>query len=112
MSLGKRLRKLRDENNWTLQQVADKLDLKVLSTYSNWEYGRTDPSTEMMTKLAELYKKDVRWLLTGRDPETIDYNFDLKKLLNGINVKWGEETLSEEEKDKAIQMLSLLLEKN
>lgn len=112
MSLGKRLRKLRDKHNWTLQQVANKLELTGLSTYSNWEYDRTEPSLEMVNKLAVLYKVDVGYLLTGRGRNEIDYNYNLKELLNGINVKWDEEVLSEEEKDKAIQLLTVLLGKN
>lgn len=112
MSLGKRLRKLRDKHNWTLQQVANKLELTGLSTYSNWEYDRTEPSLEMVNKLAVLYKVDVGYLLTGRGHNEIDYNYNLKELLNGINVKWDEEVLSEEEKDKAIQLLTVLLGKN
>lgn len=111
MSFGKRLRKLREERGWTLQQAADKLGLNVLSTYSNWEYGRTTPGLEMAEKVADLYQVDVRYLWTGRRPETIDYSYDLRELLKGINLKWGDELLSEDEKNKAIQLLNVLLEK-
>lgn len=111
MSFGKRLRELREKNGWTLQQVADKLGLNVLSTYSNWEYGRTTPGPEMLQKVAELYQVDMRYLWTGRRPETIDYGYDLRELLNGINLKWGDERLTEDEKNKAIEILNVLLAK-
>lgn len=62
-TIGKRLRKLRKSKKWTLQHVADKLGLRGHSTYSNWEYDRTEPDGEMLLKLSEIFEVPVSYLL-------------------------------------------------
>ena len=62
-TLGERLKAERTKRNWTLNQVANKLGLKGHSTYSNWEYGKREPDSEMLRKLAELYDVSTDYLL-------------------------------------------------
>lgn len=71
-TIGERLKKLRSRNRWTLNEVSTKLGLKGHSTYSNWEYDRTQPDAEMIGKLAELYGVKVGWLLTGKEETVTD----------------------------------------
>ncbi|MDF1510533.1 helix-turn-helix transcriptional regulator [Robertmurraya sp. DFI.2.37] len=74
MSLGKRLKSLRTKRKWTLKEVADKLELSSHSTYSNWEYDRTQPDYEMLKKLAELYEVSTDYLING--PGEIEKTID------------------------------------
>ena len=64
-TLGNRLKRLRKEKRWTQSEVANKLGLKGHSTYSNWEYDRTQPDADMLARIAEVFSVSVDWL-TGR----------------------------------------------
>lgn len=72
-TIGTRLKQLRDSQHWTLKQVADKLGLKGHSTYSNWEYDRTQPDADMFAKLSELYKVSVDYLISGMESDYDDF---------------------------------------
>lgn len=111
MGLGERLKKLRKSRRWTLKETAEKLGLTGHSTYSNWEYDRTEPDLEMLNKIADLFDVDVQFLLTGLTAEDeIDYSLDLEELLKDKNLTWRNEALTEEEKKKAIEILNILLD--
>ena len=60
-----RLKDLREDNDLTQQQVADYLGMKQ-SQYSRYERGHRDIPTDVLIKLAELYKTTTDYLL-GRD---------------------------------------------
>lgn len=113
MTLKDRLKKLRKEHKWTLKEVASKLGLSGHSTYSNWEYGRTEPDIEMLKMIAEMYGVTVEYLLSGEnDNNKEDSNtYDLEELLRNKRITWGNEELNEEESRRAIEMLRLLLDK-
>lgn len=112
MTLGQRLKKLRNSKRWTLKEVADKLGLSGHSTYSNWEYERTEPDLEMLNRIAEIYDVDVKYLLTGNESKyDVDFSFDLEELLKDKKLTWGEEVLTEDEKKRAIDILKILLDK-
>lgn len=115
MTLKDRLKKLRKENKWTLKEVASKLGLSGHSTYSNWEYGRTEPDIEMLKMIAEMYGVTVEYLLSGEEykgKENKDANtYDLEELLRNKRITWGNEELNEEESKRAIEILRLLLDK-
>jgi len=57
-----RLRDLREDNDLSQQQVADYLGMKQ-SQYSRYECGYRDIPTDMLIKLAELYKTTTDYLL-------------------------------------------------
>lgn len=93
-TLGSRLKELRGKRRWTLNEVAAKLGLRGHSTYSNWEYDRTEPDTEMLTRIAELYGVTVDWL-TGRkllpNDVTNENISDVKKDVIGSVISMTEE---------------------
>lgn len=62
---GKRLREVRKSKKITQQELADRLGIKR-NTYSDWENGKTDPSFEILVKLADLFDVSLDWLF-GRD---------------------------------------------
>ena len=61
----KRIRDFREDNDMTQQQVAEYLGMKQ-SQYSRYERGYRDIPTDVLIKLAELYKTSTDYLL-GRD---------------------------------------------
>jgi transcriptional regulator with XRE-family HTH domain len=65
MNLGERLKYLREKAGYTQGFLADFLNLKVKASISSYEKGTSEPTITSIIKLAELYKADVRWLLTG-----------------------------------------------
>lgn len=71
MNLGNRMRTERKSRGWTLKYVAEALGLPQLSTYSNWEYGRREPDTEMLGKIAELYQLSIDALLGNSEQKNV-----------------------------------------
>jgi transcriptional regulator with XRE-family HTH domain len=63
--LAKRLEELRELNGWTKTLVANKLGLKNMATYANWEYGTREPDTKALVDLASMYGVTVDYLLNG-----------------------------------------------
>ncbi|MCO7126026.1 helix-turn-helix domain-containing protein [Sporolactobacillus shoreicorticis] len=61
--IGKRLTQLREERGWTKTYTAEKLGIKTMSTYANWEYGIRTPDSEMLTKIADLFDVSTDFLL-------------------------------------------------
>ena len=61
---GERLKYLRQEKEWTLQEMADRCDLS--KTYL-WqlEHGRNEPSFRIAMRLAALFNVSMEWLGTG-----------------------------------------------
>ena len=64
--LSKRLTRLRENKGWTKTHVAEKLGIKTLSTYANYEYGLREPDNATLLRIADLYEVTVDYLL-GHD---------------------------------------------
>lgn len=62
---GKRLREVRKSKKIIQQELADRLGIKR-NTYSDWENGKTEPTFEILVKLADLFDISLDWLF-GRD---------------------------------------------
>lgn len=62
MTLGSKLSKLRKENNYTQEQIADILGVSRQAV-SKWESDTTYPETEKLLKLGELYECSMDYLL-------------------------------------------------
>ncbi|MBO5103618.1 MAG: helix-turn-helix transcriptional regulator [Ruminococcus sp.] len=75
------LKILRQQHNYTLQQVADGINVNA-STYKNYEYGRREPDLETTSKIADFYGVTTDFLL-GRDPsQTNDLNSMVDSIFN------------------------------
>lgn len=57
-----RLRDLREDNDLTQQQIADYLNMKQ-SQYSRYERGVRDIPTDILIRLAKLYKTSTDYIL-------------------------------------------------
>ena len=68
MTLGEKLSKLRKENNYTQEQLAEILGVSR-QAISKWESNIAYPETEKLLKLGELYKCSMDYLLKDENSE-------------------------------------------
>lgn len=66
-TLAKRLTELREAKGWSKTFTAEKLGVKAMSTYANWEYGNREPDTQMLLKIADLYDVTLDYLVGRND---------------------------------------------
>ena len=66
MTLGEKLVKLRKENNYTQEQLAELLGVSRQSI-SKWELNTAYPETEKLIKLSELYECSLDYLLKEKN---------------------------------------------
>ena len=71
-----RLKELRIENNYTMQEVAKKIDLKSHGTYSDIEHGKNILTSINALKIANLYDVSLDYLYG------LTNNKDNKNLMN------------------------------
>lgn len=78
---------LRTLNGWTKTEVAEKIGVKSLSTYANYEYGEREPKLDTLLKIADLYKVPIDYLVGRNHPpqnleneDTIDFSLRLRTL--------------------------------
>lgn len=64
MTLGQRIRSLRQARKLTLQQVADVFGITRASV-AGWERGSSRPDQDKLVRLAKLLGTNVEWLLNG-----------------------------------------------
>lgn len=60
--LNERIRKLRQERNWSQVDLAKKLNVTKQSV-SNWENDNIQPSIEMLVKLARVFSVSTDYIL-------------------------------------------------
>lgn len=61
-----RIRNLREDNDWTQQQIADMLFINR-RTYAAYENGINSMTPETLTKIADIYGTSVDFLLGRTD---------------------------------------------
>ena len=82
-TIGGRLRWLRYQRGYSLEQVANELKVSSM-TISKWERGKTSPKTENLEKLANFFQIPKSYFLTGEilDTSKLDGQDDFKELEN------------------------------
>lgn len=71
--LGKRLKKLRKDNNLTQTDLSRLLNVHQ-TAISQWETDRTKPDHELLKKLAEIYSVSIDYLLDTYSEDSHDKN--------------------------------------
>lgn len=66
MSLSEKLKKLRDNRNWSQQTLADMMRMDR-STVSRYETGRSVPNYQTVIRFAEVYQVDKEYLVEELD---------------------------------------------
>lgn len=94
--IGKRLKGLRNEKNWTIEQVAEKLNIGR-STYAGYETEFRKPSIEILKKIAKLYDVSVDYIIGLTDDKNIKaVETDVSEYLKKDNLNWDGVPLNEE----------------
>lgn len=108
MAINDRIRLLRQEKRWTQAELGQKVGIhqKQVSAY---ERGANVPSTEVLIKLAEVFNVSLDYLAFEAKGQTAKINIQDRDLLRRFEAL---DSLSEQDKTLAKQMLDLLILKN
>ena len=69
MSLGVKLRQLRQNKNWSQQDIAHRLNISQ-PAYNKWETDMAKPNMNNLAKLSEILEVDIYELLDGTFSQT------------------------------------------
>lgn len=115
------IRELREQNDWTQEQMAEKLGI-TRNGYAKIERGESMPNLERLNEIATLFGVEVTELLDNKNficqiidnnSNTINYNSnqnliaEIEKLK--LSLSYKDELLAQ--KDKEIELLRKLLDK-
>ncbi|UZA13565.1 helix-turn-helix domain-containing protein [Moraxella bovis] len=115
------IRELREQNDWTQEQMAEKLGI-TRNGYAKIERGESMPNLERLNDIATLFGVEITELLDNKNifcqisenhSNTINYNSDqslvseIEKLK--LTLSYKDELLAQ--KDKEIELLRKLLDK-
>lgn len=98
LTYGQRLKSLREAQNMSQQDLADKLKINR-STYARYELGQTQPDFDTLQKIADFYEVSIDYLLGRtdiRNPEVPD---------KGEMYFWDKDNVSEEEMKEALAFI-------
>ena len=82
VKIGAFLKELRNDNNLTQEQLAEKFGVSQRSV-SRWENGNTMPDISILIELADYYEVDLREILNG-ERKMDDMKEDLKETLEMV----------------------------
>mgnify|MGYP001943275663 FL=1 len=94
---GVRLRILRKANGWTIDDMADRLNIGR-STYAGYETEHRKPSIETLSELAKIFNVSTDYILgltDDKDPKKVENN--AYEYLKKENLNWNGVPLSDEE---------------
>jgi transcriptional regulator with XRE-family HTH domain len=108
MKISEKIKKLRLEKGWSQTQLANKLGIHPQNV-SRYERGPTMPSTEAMSKFAEVFGVSVDYLISDESGDSSAYKIKDKQLQ-----KYLEEVdnLSEKDKDLVKGLIEAVLVKD
>ena len=77
MNIGNNIKQLRQKNNLTQDQVAEKIGVSYQAV-SKWENGRGIPDIEMLKKISEVFDVDIDEIINGeKKKQKSKYNLSL-----------------------------------
>lgn len=94
MKFGLKLKRLRQEKNWSQEKLAEEIGVKRLAI-NKYESGQTKPSAETLQRISEVFGVSIDYLLVEESEKLTKEEFTDKTLLEYIN---EIEQMSEEEK--------------
>ena len=80
MEFGEKIQKLRNQNKWTQEQLAEKLYVSRTAV-SKWESGKGYPNIDLLKDIAKLFNKTIDELLASEEI------IDIAKKENTSNIK-------------------------
>lgn len=91
MSVGQRIRKIREMRGWTQQYTADKSGIHKM-LLQKYEYGSRHPKPEQLQKLATAFEIDIAFL----QPSTTDTRLALYALLFDLMEEFDDIVMRQE----------------
>ena len=80
MEFGEKIQKLRSQNKWTQEQLAERLYVSRTAV-SKWESGKGYPNIDLLKDIAKLFNKTIDELLSSEEI------LDIAKIENTSNMK-------------------------
>ena len=105
---GDRLRELRKNCKMTQETLGEKLGVSK-NAISYWESGDTQPSIEIIVKLADIFKVSTDYLL-GIQLDNLPEIDKIKKILKEAGMMAGDD-LTKEELEKALKIVEMMRDK-
>jgi transcriptional regulator with XRE-family HTH domain len=94
---GNRLKELRTENGWTMEEVGKKIGIKK-SSYASYESKYRQPPLDKLKNLAQLYEVSVDYLigLTNERQYACSFQSQLKQVYVKKGLHWDGREIPEE----------------
>lgn len=108
MVIGERVKKLRQEHQWTQAELAERLGIKQ-KQISAYERGINLPSTDVLIKLAETFDVTLDYLAFETKGQPAKLNIQDRELLRKFEMV---DSLTEKEKGLAKEILDLVILKH
>lgn len=102
---GDRLKELRKNKNLSQEKLAEILNTSNNAVY-NWEVGRSQPSIEMITKLADYFNVTTDYLL-GFNQDDLNNMAKLKIALKEVGIM-AQDDLTIEELETALKVVDMI----
>ncbi|AYB39712.1 helix-turn-helix domain-containing protein [Brevibacillus laterosporus] len=111
MTLGEKLKSLREQKGWTQAQVANKLGVSS-QVISNYERDYRSPDKEMLPLISNVFGCSLDWLLGATAREQIksesEENLVVEKLKNRYRLEFDGREATDEEIEEAIRYIKAL----
>jgi len=102
-TLGQRLKQLREENGFTLEYVATRLNTTKTSI-ARYEKGDREPKSDMLLDLAEFYNVSTDYLLGKCELRNGQVDSDIRK------IQRARDNMSTKDKEKMMKVLETMFD--
>ncbi|AHA69603.1 XRE family transcriptional regulator [Bacillus thuringiensis] len=109
MNLGERLKSCRKKSGYTQTYITEKLKIHR-GSLSSYESGRRKPDYETLSRLADIYKVSVDYLLGRSTDERLNAEQDKQATEIGKKIEQLISKLSEQEQKKAWEQLEMYVQ--
>ncbi len=107
------LRELREERGFSQKELATKLGVSPTNIY-NYEVGRTEPSIDMLIKLAQVFDVSVDYLIGATDDVNVSASAPVTTMLSSDErnlLKWFA-GMNDVQKETLLELAKSLYNKN
>lgn len=88
MNFGEKIQKLRNQNEWTQEQLAEKLYVSRTAV-SKWESGKGYPNIDSLRDIAKLFNKTIDELLSSEEIIDIAKEENTSNIIKASNLVYG-----------------------
>ena len=108
--IGSRIKQLRQENNLTQKELAEKLSIG-LTTISNYETGYSIPDVQMLLKIANIFGVSIDYLAGKTDQRNSSTDPLLEGFPEGVQIlRRANRELTPEAKARMIEIANIFID--